>query len=61
MDHILEKFRDCQIAYLEVRSSNSAAISLYHRYGFHKLYLRPAYYSDGEDAIVMKKDLLTKG
>lgn len=39
---------------LEVRASNSAAQSLYHKYGFGKKGLRRGYYSDDkEDAVIM--------
>lgn len=39
---------------LEVRRSNSVAISLYEKYGFLDYGVRPNYYADdGEDAIIM--------
>ena len=38
---------------LEVRLSNKAAIALYKRFGFESSGTRPAYYPDGEDALVM--------
>jgi len=44
--------------FLEVRPSNFSARSLYQRFGFFELGVRPRYYQDsGEDAIVMKKEL----
>ena len=43
--------------YLEVRSRNLPAISLYKRLGFAEIGLRRNYYSD-DDAVLMKKDLL---
>ena len=46
--------------FLEVRSSNTAAIGLYHSSGFVDLAVRRAYYPAGdrrEDALIMKKDL----
>ena len=45
---------------LEVRKSNSAAQSLYKKFGFEIAVFRKAYYSDnGEDAIIMwKNDVL---
>lgn len=46
--------------FLEVRTSNTAAIGLYHSNGFVDLAVRRAYYParDGrEDALIMKKDL----
>ena len=42
--------------FLEVRVSNSSALSLYLRNGFEGVYARTRYYPDGEDAIVMKKE-----
>ena len=44
--------------FLEVRVSNSPAIMLYLRHGFDGLYARSRYYADGEDAIVMMKELV---
>jgi ribosomal-protein-alanine N-acetyltransferase len=42
---------------LEVRESNHAAVALYDRLGFVLAGRRPAYYTDGEDALVMTKHL----
>lgn len=44
--------------FLEVRESNTPAISLYLKHGFIKTSTRKKYYSDGENAIVMEKELL---
>jgi ribosomal-protein-alanine N-acetyltransferase len=38
---------------LEVRKSNAGAIRLYEKNGFEKILVKPAYYSDGEDALYM--------
>jgi len=47
-----------RIATLEVRRSNAAAIELYRSMGYRKVGVRPNYYADeGEDAIVMERDL----
>ena len=43
--------------FLEVKPSNAFAISLYEKFGFSKISVRKKYYSDGEDCIVMKKEL----
>ena len=40
-------------ALLEVRTSNQPAIRLYRGMGFERQRVRPAYYSDGEDAFEM--------
>jgi ribosomal-protein-alanine N-acetyltransferase len=45
-------------AFLEVRSSNSAALALYSREGFVTLDLRKKYYSNGDDACTMTRALL---
>jgi ribosomal-protein-alanine N-acetyltransferase len=42
---------------LEVRTGNSAAIALYQKYGFVIRERVPFYYSDGEDAFVMVREL----
>lgn len=42
---------------LEVRSSNSAAISLYEQLGFKKTGIRVRYYEHTEDAILMEKSI----
>lgn len=48
---------NCSIINLEVRSSNIAAQNLYQSFGFKKIGLRKAYYSDNkEDAILMQKN-----
>lgn len=38
---------------LEVRRSNAAALRLYRRIGFEQAGVRPGYYPDGEDAVIM--------
>jgi [ribosomal protein S18]-alanine N-acetyltransferase len=43
-------------ATLEVRASNRAAISLYRRQGFVSHGLRPRYYADREDALVLWRE-----
>lgn len=43
--------------FLEVRVSNSSALMMYLKNGFVGIYARSRYYPDGEDAIVMKKEL----
>ena len=44
-------------AFLEVRESNVPAKNLYQSLGYGKISVRKNYYSDGENAIVMAKDL----
>lgn len=42
---------------LEVRAGNDAAISLYRAFGFEHRRTSPRYYRNGEDALVMVKDV----
>ena len=51
------KKRDVKRVFLEVRVSNAPAQLLYLKNGFTGVYARSRYYPDGEDAIVMKKEL----
>jgi ribosomal-protein-alanine N-acetyltransferase len=62
LDHCLERACDhhAESVFLEVRTSNTAAIGLYHRSGFVDLAVRRGYYparEGREDALIMKKDL----
>lgn len=62
LEHCLARAHDHKAAslFLEVRTSNAAAIGLYRNSGFVDLAVRRAYYParDGrEDALIMKKDL----
>ena len=43
---------------LEVRESNEKAIKIYNKYGFNYSHKRNHYYKNGEDALVLIKDLL---
>lgn len=43
--------------FLEVRVSNSVAMQLYLKSGFKGAYARTRYYPDGEDCLVMVKEL----
>ncbi len=43
--------------FLEVRNSNTPAKNLYLGAGFKEINVRKKYYSDGEDAVVMAKEL----
>ena len=42
---------------LEVRASNEKAISFYKKHGFTISLVKPSYYSNGEDAIYMMKEV----
>jgi ribosomal-protein-alanine acetyltransferase len=49
--------RQARVVWLEVRLSNEAAIRLYESCGFRLTGWRPRYYSDGEDALLLRRDL----
>lgn len=49
--------RGCSAVLLEVRASNRPAIQLYESLGFYQLQQRPSYYRDGEDALILRKQL----
>lgn len=51
------KRRGVKNIFLEVRVSNAPAQILYLKHGFVGVYCRTRYYPDGEDALVMKKEL----
>lgn len=58
--HLLERIfiqtrkRRCEFILLEVRPSNTEALTFYQKYGFRELYKRPNYYRRPvEDALVM--------
>lgn len=44
--------------WLEVRASNAAAIALYEGAGYRRTGIRPRYYKDGEDALLMEAPLV---
>ena len=60
--HLLQRLEDniktqTQKIFLEVRESNFPAINLYKRQGFIQASIRKKYYQDGENALVMYKEL----
>ncbi|KAA3614894.1 MAG: ribosomal-protein-alanine N-acetyltransferase [Calditrichaeota bacterium] len=54
---ILGAFKEYKQFFLEVRESNKPAINLYTKSGFEVFFTRQKYYSDGENALVMRKIL----
>lgn len=42
---------------LEVRISNIKAQSFYQKHGFKQIFVRPKYYKNGEDALILRKEL----
>ena len=51
------KNKGAEKVFLEVRVSNAAAMRLYLKCGFAGAYARTRYYPDGEDCLVMVKNL----
>jgi ribosomal-protein-alanine N-acetyltransferase len=57
---ILESRRRCaEDVLLEVRADNPRAQQLYRRFGFDQIHIRPRYYRDGVDALIMRLRLDT--
>jgi ribosomal-protein-alanine N-acetyltransferase len=54
---VFDYFTKFNKAFLEVRESNKKAINLYMTFGFETTYRRRAYYPNGEDALVMVKNI----
>jgi ribosomal-protein-alanine N-acetyltransferase len=54
-----EQLLDVRRVQLNVRASNQAAIQLYQTSGYQRAGIWPTYYQDGEDALVMEKELIT--
>jgi ribosomal-protein-alanine N-acetyltransferase len=49
--------RGAQDVLLEVRADNPRAQQLYRRFGFEQIHIRPRYYRDGVDALIMRLQL----
>ena len=49
----------CQFVILETAVNNRAALAFYKAHEYHVVRTIPRYYSDGVDALVLKKDLLS--
>ncbi|WP_326966759.1 ribosomal protein S18-alanine N-acetyltransferase [Arthrobacter sp. CG_A4] len=46
--------RHAEDVLLEVRADNPRAQQLYRRFGFEQIHIRPRYYRDGVDALIMR-------
>ena len=59
LERAFKLFKDCKVKSirLEVRTTNINAQSLYRKLGFSEAGYIPRYYSDGENAIVMRRYL----
>jgi ribosomal-protein-alanine N-acetyltransferase len=62
LTHVFSRCADKGLdrAWLEVRTSNKAAITLYRQQGFVDDVVRTGYYRDGEDALLMVRDFSTQ-
>lgn len=49
--------RACADVLLEVRASNASALALYQSAGFVQISARERYYPDGEDALILRRQL----
>jgi ribosomal-protein-alanine N-acetyltransferase len=58
LEHVIARSRGAGLTsiWLEVRTGNAPAIALYKRLGFSACGRRTAYYPDGEDALLMKRE-----
>jgi ribosomal-protein-alanine N-acetyltransferase len=56
-----ERLRDahCRAVYLETAVDNATALAFYKRHGYYLIKTVPRYYSNGVDALVLEKDLLS--
>ncbi|WP_411376475.1 ribosomal protein S18-alanine N-acetyltransferase [Arthrobacter sp. MPF02] len=52
------KRRNAADVLLEVRADNPRAQQLYRRFGFEHIHVRPRYYRDGVDALIMRLQLV---
>lgn len=59
INHTISNLREKNIKkiFLEVRKGNIPAINLYKKHGFTDLSVRKKYYFDGEDALVLVKEI----
>jgi len=59
LDRLMERLREGPLR-LELRKSNDAALALYRKNGFMETGIAHGYYTDGEDAIQMEKQIEKK-
>lgn len=57
LDFMVEKCLSLTNITLEVDVDNVSAINLYHKYGFNDVSVRKNYYSNGNDALLMMKEM----
>lgn len=57
LQRLFEEIRGARRVRLEVRASNRAAQAFYKKHGFREVAVLPGYYADGEDGLLMVRDL----
>jgi ribosomal protein S18 acetylase RimI-like enzyme len=57
LNHLIDNNRDVDSIFLEVRDDNKDAIEFYLVNNFEVINKRKAYYKDGVDALIMKRDV----
>lgn len=59
IDYMIQDAQSSHIEfiYLEVEMDNLPALNLYKKYGFEAIHQRKNYYGQGQDAIVMRKEM----
>lgn len=56
LNELLSRMKARQLLYLEVNTTNEAAIRLYEKFGLRIISTRKNYYGQGQDAYIMQKD-----
>ena len=60
LNHLIDNNRDVDSIFLEVRDDNKDAIEFYLVNNFEVINKRKAYYKDGVDALIMKRDVVNE-
>ena len=58
LNQLVARSRELGVTYifLEVRSDNTSALSMYSSFGFAEISKRAKYYPDGTDAVILRRD-----
>ncbi len=58
LNQLVGRSHELKVAFifLEVRSDNVSALSLYSSFGFYEISKRTKYYADGTDALILRRD-----
>lgn len=59
IEHLIEFLKEKKVEklFLEVREGNLSAINLYKKVGFNQISIRKKYYQNGENALIMVKEI----